>query len=361
MNNETAFTFNDVMFEPQYSEIRSRSEVSLRSQLGDGLFLDLPVVSANMADVTETNMAVEIVENGGMGILHRFMSIEDNVDMFKECRSQLCEDPEKIKRIGVSIGVGEKEKERFIALKNVGAKTFCIDVAHGHHINVKEMLKWINEYFDDLDVEEDYKMRRELTIIAGNVASTQGAWDLYQWGADVIKLGVGPGSCCQTRENTGVGIPQLSLLKSVSDLFRSKIYNWPNVKPYIIADGGVKKTGDIAKALKYSNAVMLGGFLAGTSETPGHVYENMDGKFYKTIAGSASAENKVKNGNTNSFVEGGVRQVEFRGKVKFILRKIKENVKSSFSYSGARTLNEFKLKSKLVKISGGGQRESKLN
>jgi IMP dehydrogenase len=129
---------------------------------------------------------------------------------------------------------------------------------------------------------------------------------------------------------------------------------------YIIADGGIKKTGDIAKALKYADAVMMGGFFAGTTETPGHVYETMGGDFYKTMAGSASAESKVRSGNKNSFVEGGIRQVPFRGHVKYILAKAKENIQSSFSYSGAKNMEKFKKKSKLIKISGGGKKESKI-
>jgi IMP dehydrogenase len=191
-----------------------------------------------------------------------------------------------------------------------------------------------------------------MTIIAGNVATAEGALDIYNWGADVIKVGIGPGSCCQTRENTGVGVPQLSALVNVREALPEEAY--------IIADGGIKKTGDIAKALKYADAVMMGGFFAGTTETPGHVYETMGGDFYKTMAGSASAESKVRSGNKNSFVEGGIRQVPFRGHVKYILAKAKENIQSSFSYSGAKNMEKFKKKSKLIKISGGGKKESKI-
>jgi IMP dehydrogenase len=348
--SEAAYTFDDVMFEPQYSEIRSRSEVSLSSKIGDGFYLRLPVISANMADVTEKNMAIEMAKNGGMGIIHRFMSIEENVEMFLECKDSVISEGLDLRSIGVSIGVGEECKERFKALRAEGAITFCIDVAHGHHIHVKNMLKWVRG-----QVQED----DEIILIAGNVASVAGAWDLYQWGADVIKVGVGPGGLCQTRENTGVGIPQLYVLEKIANYFDDNTYDWQENRPYIIADGGIKKTGDIAKALKYADAVMLGSFLSGTSETPGHVYESMEGKFYKTIAGSASAESKVRSGKSNSFVEGGIRQVEFRGKVKFILRKIKENVQSSFSYAGAKNIGIFRKKSKLVKISGGGKKESK--
>ena len=345
---ENAYTFSDVMFVPKYSDIRSRSEVNLLTRLGI-LSLNLPVISANMKDITEDQMVMAMIKNGGLGILHRFMSIEENVEMFKRCAIT----PEDglgttfatlNSAMGVSVGVGEKEKERFHALYRAGARTFCIDVAHGHHINVKEMLEHIKcKYSESWDI---------MTVIVGNVASVEGALDLYAWGARVIKVGVGPGSCCQTRENTGVGVPQLYILK--------KIYEALPKDAYIISDGGIKKTGDIAKALLYSNAVMMGGFFAGATETPGHVYKDMKGDLYKTMAGSASAESKVRSGNDNSFVEGGIRQVPFKGKIKYICKEIRENVQSSFSYSGARNIDDFREKAELIKISGGGKQESKL-
>lgn len=339
---ESAYTFSDVMFEPQYSDIESRQLILIGTKLKD-LNLRLPVISANMADITEKNMVCAMWSSGGLGILHRFMSIEDNVKMFLDCVESIGESH----MVGVSIGVGEDEKNRFRALHDAGATTFCIDVAHGHHINVRLMLEWIRANYNT----------DELVIIAGNVASVNGALDLFLWGADVVKVGVGPGSCCQTRENTGVGVPQLYILEKIRDaMSKSSYYD----NKHIIADGGLKKTGDIAKALKYADAVMLGGMLAGTTETPGHVYETMSGEFYKTMAGSASAESKVKSGKENAFVEGGIRQVPFRGHVKYVLRKIQQNVQSSFSYSGSRNLKQFQQKSKLIKISGGGKQESKL-
>jgi IMP dehydrogenase len=349
---ETYLTFSDVRFKPKCSDIKSRSEVDLTSKLGK-LTLGLPVISANMADITEVNMACSMYARGGLGILHRFMSVEENVEMYKEAvRVIMADSPTQTLSnkdlgncVGVSVGVGEDGKERFKTLYDAGARVFCIDVAHGHHINVLEILHWINANYRAEDKEDD------LTIIAGNIATKEGAKYLFDGGADVVKCGIGPGGCCQTRENTGVGVPQLSALMEIR-------YAYPWIP--LIADGGIKKTGDIAIALVYADAVMMGGFFAGTSETPGHVYETMDGQFYKTIGGSASAERKVKSGKDNSFVEGGVRQVPFRGHVKYILKKIKENVQSGFSYNGARTLTELRCKAELIKLSGGGKKESKL-
>jgi IMP dehydrogenase len=203
------------------------------------------------------------------------------------------------------------------------------------------MLEWIREEYED----------PRMTIIAGNVATAWGAQDLSKWGADVVKVGVGPGSVCKTRQNTGVGIPQLYALQKIRKAC-------PSLQ--IIADGGLKETGDIGKALKYANAVMIGSMLAGTSETPGHVFETPDNKYYKVYGGSASGESKVKAGKDNSFVEGAVKTVEFRGKAKYILRKIKQNVQSTCSYQDARTLEELRNKGMLVTISNGGRIESKL-
>jgi IMP dehydrogenase len=337
---ETAYTFDDVMFLPKKSDIRSRSEIDLTTQIG-ALELTLPVISANMADITEANMAANMYELGGLGILHRFMSVRENVNMYLEAFETIANwgDPNPY-GIGVSIGVGDEGIKRAIDLYVAGARTFCIDVAHGHHVLMEEMIKNLKDRFDDIN------------LIAGNVATGEGAWDLHQWGADIIKVGVGPGSCCQTRENTGVGVPQLYAI--------AQAWEWLPNDAFIISDGGIKKTGDIAKALKYADAVMMGGFFSGTSETPGHVYKDMQGSYYKTMAGSASAESKVRSGKDNSFVEGGIRTVPFRGKVKYITKSIKEGLQSSFSYSGCRTHAEFQNNSELIKISGGGKKESKL-
>ena len=188
---ETAYTFDDVMFEPQYSDILSRKQVSITSAVGN-VILELPLISANMADITEEEMVLSMHKSGGLGIMHRFMTIEENVNMFNACFHLGI----PVNDIGVSVGVGDEEKKRFTALVEAGARTFCIDVAHGHHLHVKLMLEWISQC-------AEYKANL-LTVIAGNVASAKGAVALHSWGAHSVKVGVGPGSCCQTRENTGV-------------------------------------------------------------------------------------------------------------------------------------------------------------
>ena len=339
-------TFNDVLIEPQYSEVLSRSTVDLTSNMGK-FELILPVISANMKDITGPKMAFAMAEHGGMGILHRFVKEGSNPD--EEAVREYIETENLMKEVdmpfysdkGVSIGVQESDKKRFGNLYSHGADIFCIDVAHGHHILVKNMIQWILQQIK----------RQPICIIAGNIATVQAAKDLTEWGADIVKVGIGPGGVCMTRKNTGVGVPQLHALAEIRGAC-------PNIK--MIADGGIKSTGDIAKALKYANAVMLGSFLAGTSETPGDVFESPDGQYYKVYGGSASGERKVQNGQSHKHVEGVVKMVPFRGKVKYILRKIGENLQSSFSYSGATNLREFQEKAILREISGSAKQESKL-
>lgn len=357
----SSFTFSDVLLEPQYSEVRSRTTVDTSSSLlrRDGkdtdnksfssIDLKLPIISANMADITGPKMAITMAKHGGMGILHRFCSVSDAVKQFRESRNGITEftkllDQQAAYKVGVSVGIKGEDINRFNCLYEAGARVFCIDIAHGHCIMMKEMIAMIR-------MIEKEKNLGEVIIIAGNVATPDGAFDLCVWGADIIKVGIGPGRACYTRANAGVGVPQLSALHNIKNAY-------PQIQ--LISDGGIKESGDIVKALKYADAVMVGSFISGTSETPGHVYQNEKNEFYKTYSGSASAENKVKSGNDNSFVEGKMITVPFRGKVGYILNKASEGIKSGFSYSGAKNLLEFRKKSKFIFLSGGSKSESKI-
>jgi len=342
--DETAITFSDIQIEDQYSDVDSRSkDVDVSTFLGDNKFkLMLPVISANMPDITEYKMAIEMYKNGGFGILHRFMSIEENVDQLKKAQETLC--------CGVSIGVKEEEKERFDRLYAAGAKTFCIDIAHGHCKQMQDMLKWVCSRVGT----------QSITIMAGNIATGDSALDLVDWGANILKIGIGPGSVCRTRSNTGVGKPQFSAIKEVYEaLQRDGI---KHVRT--ISDGGIQNAGDVPKALIYTDAVMIGAVLAGTTETPGNVYAEpgtnlINRTWYKMYGGSASAENKRKNGQEGRFVEGEMKKIPFKGHAKYLLREIEDGLKSSLSYSGARNLKEYKEKVKWYMISDGGKRESK--
>ena len=325
------YTFNDVLIKPKYSEILSRSTVDLTS-----MGLKLPVISANMKTITGPKMAKAMYDYDGMGILHRFNDIDTAVEEFKGVNSTL--------RCGVSIGVQEEDKVRFDKLYDAGARLFCVDVAHGHHVLVKKMLQWIRA--------NNFANYDNPWLIAGNIATGEAAYDLVDWGADILKVGIGPGSVCQTRSRTGCGVPQLYALEEVYNELKNQ--GKSNIK--IIADGGITTVGDIAKALKFADAVMIGSMIAGTSETPGNVYKDPNGQFYKMYGGSASGENKGE----NKFVEGMMKTIPFRGKVKYILREIKEGLQSAFSYVGANNMAEYKEKCEFIHISGSASKESKL-
>ena len=328
MNN--TYTFNDVLIRPTYSEVSTRKDVDLTSDFGC-FKLALPIISANMKHITGPSMAIEMSLNGGMGILHRFNTIEQSIEDFKN-----------VQCAGVSIGVQEEDKKRFHALYEIGARIFCIDVANGYCKKVKDMLHWLS-------------VVKDIYIIAGNIATPEAAIDLSFWGAHAIKIGIGPGSMCQTRKNTGVGVPQLYALQTCYDELKNRGY-----KTKIIADGGIKSVGDVAKAMKYADATMIGSFISGTTECPGDVYKNAHGQYYKVYAGSASGENKTSNGQPADFVEGMVAEVPFRGHVKYILKEIREGLQSAFSYVGATNLQEFKTKCTFNFISGSGRTESKI-
>jgi IMP dehydrogenase len=348
--NCTGETFNDVMFVPQYSEIEHRKDISTTTNMGK-FVLELPLISANMKDITGPKMAAKMAMMGGLGILHRFAPeglnhqerIEYALDQYKQTKILLQKTDVELNpyTFGVSVGVQESDKERFEALFEAGACLFTVDVAHGHHLLVKNMIEFMRNAIYGKDI----------CIIAGNVATEQAAGALKEWGADIVKIGIGPGSVCETRKNTGVGVPQLKAIRAIRNAY-------PDLPT--IADGGIKYYGDLPKALKYSNAVMVGSLIAGTTETPGHVYQNDKGEFYKVYGGSASGERKVENGGNNSFVEGVIKLVPFRGKVKYIIHKSSDSIRSSMSYSGANNLEEFRSKAIMADIGSGGRTESKL-
>lgn len=340
-------TFDDILIKPQYSAIKSRQKVDLSVYINGFLKLKLPVISSNMKHVTGARMPSAMRKLGGLGIQHRLNSVEEAICNFKEARSILHGKyiPENEYEMGVSVGVNKESKKRFDYLYQNGARLFCVDVAHGHHILVKEMIYWIKENYNP----------KNLILIAGNVATAEGAFALHGWGADLIKVGIGPGAACTTRRNTGVGVPQFSALKNIRE---AAIQDGLDIK--LISDGGVKTLGDFAKALIYADMVMVGKFIAGTSETPGKVFRSPDDELYKVYGGSASGENKLSSGQKKRHVEGIMQTVSFKGHVSHLLQEIKEGLQSAFSYSGSGNLDEFHDRVQWERISSGTQKESKL-
>lgn len=327
MNIIDGLTYDDVLLMPKYSEIESRSSVDLSVYLGKGMKLDIPVISANMKDVTGPEMAKSIAFMGGLGLLHRFSTLEEQVNDFNESIYKLGNG-----KVGCSLGVKEEDKERLDALYDSGCRIFCIDVAHGHNKNCGDMTSHVAKKYSDV------------LLISGNVATPEGAKYLADCGADVIKVGIGPGSLCSTRVETGNGVPQLTALQLIAMDRDNRNMNYK-----IVADGGIKHAGDITKALCFADAVMLGSLLAGTNEAPGHNV-TMNGVNYKQYRGSSTLKDK--------HIEGVQGMVPLKGPVGNIIDKLLQGLKSGCSYQGANNLIDLKKNPKFIRISSSGLIES---
>lgn len=323
-----ALTFDDISLVPQYSEVASRHDVDLSCELGP-LKLKLPILSANMKTVTGTQMCKAMYEAGGIGVLHRFQNnLEEEIQEACDINMDFI----------ASIGVDDY-KERLELYKDQHIEVICIDVAHGDHIKVKNLLEYIKIQYDDY-----------FTIIAGNICTRDGAYRLAKWGANVIKVGVGPGSHCTTRIVTGHGVPQVTAIKEINTSLgiqglRSKVK--------IIADGGIRNSGDIAKALAVgADYVMIGKLLAGCEEAPSEAIMRPDG-LKKVYRGSASYEAQIQRRDKRTIIAEGVQsEIPYVGTVEQVLAKLSNGLKSACSYSGANNLAEFKNKAKYIEVSG---------
>lgn len=471
-----ALTFEDVLLVPRRSPVKSRNDVSTRSRLTASIEINIPVISANMDTVTEAAMAIAMAQSGGIGILHRFMTIEQQVKQVqkvKRARGFIVENPysigidasvseaadsmrlhqvgglvvtdengrfagivsrrdillappeknlvrqvmtrrenivsarpgvtlaearailyehrlEKLPvlnddgslhglitaqdiirpgttaaldekgrlRVGAAIGVTRGELERTEALLEAGADVLVLDIAHGHADHCIEMLKTIRSRFPSAQV------------IAGNVATREGARDLAEAGADAVKVGIGPGSICTTRIVTGFGVPQLTAIMDSAEGIRESGRDIP-----IIADGGIQKAGDLVKALAAgAETVMIGSLFAGTEESPGSAVIR-DGQKFKVVRGMASltaamdrraAEHR---GNQDESAEdpedwdkvipeGVEAVVPYRGHVAEVLHQLVGGLRSGLSYGGAHTIRELQEYAEFVEISPAGIRES---
>lgn len=323
-------TFDDILLVPTYNHHMSRRDVSTKVTDRTGkLTLDLPVISANMDTVTESEMANFMGNQGAMGALHRFMSVEKNVEEFKKCKTPTF----------VSIGVSDQELTRVEALLSAGANYFLIDVAHAHAKYVGHQIKLVRELIKDR------------CLAAGNVATYAGADYLASCGADIIKVGIGGGSACTTRIKTGFGVPTLFSVKDCSRVDRS-----------IIADGGLRAPGDVVKALAFgADFVMIGGMLAGTKPTPGAVTTDELGNKVKSYRGMASKEavndqfGEMPEWKT---AEGVSFKVPYRENHNDIINDIKGGLRSGLTYGGAINVSELQRKLSYTIVTPASQKES---
>lgn len=316
IRDSLGLSFDDVLLYPQKGEVASRSEVDLTTNLTRSIDLELPIISAPMSSVTGVKMAVAMDRCGGYGILHRADSIEEQCAKIGQISHGLT---------GCAIGVNEGY-ERFEALYHHGCRVFCVDIAHAHCKVMEAFIKGIPER-----VERD-----SINLIVGNVATASGARFLLELGVDAIKVGIGPGAACTTRTVTGFGVPQLSAIMEVREEIEDMVP--------IIADGGIKNSGDAAKALAAgASTVMLGRLLAGAEESPS------PGKYW----GMASHRE-----NGHNAPEGLEGDVELTGPVENTLKQMEWALKSAVSYGGARDLDEFRRYAEFIKVSPMVQNET---
>ena len=338
-----ALTFDDVTLAPKYSAILP-SEVDTSIKLTNNLKLKIPLLTSAMDTVTESKMAIAIAKAGGIGIIHRNLDIKKQIDEIKKVKKQKL-------LVGAAVGAGPKELQRAKDILKEGVNLIVVDTAHGHTKKVSEIVKLIRKIKD-----------KRTALCAGNIATPEAAKFLLKLGVDIIKVGIGPGSICTTRLVAGIGVPQLSAILSVRNGIRNK-------KVKIIADGGIKYSGDLAKAFAAgADAVMIGSLFAGTDEAPGKIIKK-NGKLFKSFRGmgSVGAMNKgsvdryfqSKQKDMSKYVPEGVEgYAKYKGNVGSIIYKLIGGLKSSMGYLGTRQIKYLRNKPKFVKITKAGFYES---
>ena len=338
-----ALTFDDVTLIPKYSEILP-SEVDTSIKLTKNLKLKIPLLSSAMDTITEAKMAIEIAKAGGLGIIHRNLHIKKQIAEIRKVKKRKL-------LVGAAVGAGPSEFERAEVVLRENVDMIVVDTAHGHTKKVSEIIKFIKR-----------KKKINTALCAGNIATPEAAKFLIKLGVDVIKVGIGPGSICTTRLVAGIGVPQLSAILQVRNGVKNK-----NVK--IISDGGIKYSGDLAKAFAAgADAVMIGSLFAGTDETPGKLIKR-NGKYFKSFRGmgSVGAMNRgsadryfqTKQKDISKYVPEGVEGfAKYKGKVSKVISKLIGGLKSSMGYLGSTQIKYLRQKPKFVKITKAGFYES---
>jgi IMP dehydrogenase len=337
-----ALTFDDVLMLPRYSNVLP-AETNISLNLTNKITLKAPFLSSAMDTVTESRMAIAIAKAGGIGVIHRNLKIKKQSQEIRIVKK-------KKLLVGAAIGTNKEDLERARALITNGVDLIVIDTAHGHSEKVLKTLSKLK------------KISNNIPICVGNIATGEAAKKLYNSGADIIKVGIGPGSICTTRMVAGIGVPQISAIMEVKKVLKK-------TKIKIISDGGIKFSGDIAKALAAgADAIMMGSIFAGTDESPGKKFK-VNGKMYKQYRGMGSI-GAMSSGSANryfqknfkdksKFVPEGVEgRVEYKGCISNIIYQLQGGLRSSMGYIGAKKLSEISKKAKFVKITKAGFYES---
>lgn len=332
-------TYDDVLLLPRLSAV-TPSQTDTAGRLTEKIILKIPVIASPMDTVCEKEMALAIGRLGGYGIIHRNMAISKQAEQLRSVLKQ------KVS-CGVAVGVGADMKERVEILVKAGAKEICVDAAHGHTKHVGEATAWIKKKF-------------QVEVISGNVATREGAEWLFKQGADAVKVGMGPGSICTTRVMSGMGVPQLSAVVDCAKAAKK-------FKKTIIADGGIKNSGDMVKALAAgAEAVMLGSLLAGCDEAPGRKVKikNKLYKYYRGMGSAAamkhgSAERYGQQKTAKKFIPEGVEGlVEYKGKLAEVVYQLVGGLRSGLAYLGAKNLKELRRRAEFIRITPAGWGES---
>ena len=337
-----ALTFDDVLLLPRFSSVVP-SQTDLGTNLSKKIELKLPFISSAMDTVTESKMAIAMAKNGGLGVVHRNLKIQKQCNEIKKVK-------EKNLKVGAAIGTSQNDINRAKQLIDNGVDLLVIDTAHGHSKNVLFTLNKVK------------KISKKIPVCVGNIATSEAAKTLYNSGADILKVGIGPGSICTTRMVAGIGVPQISAIINVKNSMKNK-----NIK--IISDGGIKFSGDIIKAIAAgADAIMMGSIFAGTEESPGKKFK-IKNKIFKLYRGMGSIgamssgssdryfQKNVK--DKSKFVPEGVEsRVLYKGKVAKIIYQLQGGLRSSMGYIGAQNIHDVIKKSKFIKITKAGFYES---
>ncbi len=331
------YSFNDVLISPKYNKITSRREVKFETRVTKNYKLDIPILAANMDTICESEMAIALGRLGGLGVIHRFLSITEQAEEVRKVKAQ---------NLIAAAAIGIKDyEERVKALNEVGVNILVLDVAHGHSKRTGKTLDYIKTNYPKIDV------------IVGNVATKDAAEYFISKKADGIKVGIGPGSACTTRIMTGAGVPQITAIMDVYEATQGRVP--------VCADGGIKCPGDLTKAIGAgADTVMSGAIFAGTDETPGEIIIK-DGKKYKEYRGMASFLATVKKLKLDGqkvdeeiHVEGEATLVESRGPIGKIINRYLGGLASGMTYVGAENIEALRGKADFIEISSAGYAES---